>query len=123
MRRLCLLSLAVLFAGCAATTPLHPGEALAPGRQCTRLEAAARVHWNTFNPIDLQKKANKACSGGDLAACCAIPVAIPFTAAIGIAGAPVLIPIFMASPGIQIAGCVPQSAEAPSFTQESGRGD
>ncbi len=114
MRKLCAGILVLTLAGCATTREGRSSGQDAAGKEdCTRFEAAARAYGDVFNPVKMQKRAIEDCGRGDLGACVAAPVAIPFTTLVAVFGAPLLFPIFMASDNVYRRGC-PQLPGTPS---------
>jgi len=124
MRKLWAAILILTLAGCAsARGATLGGQGATTTEECTRLEAALRVYAKI--PIEIQEKAIEDCGRGDIRACVAVPVAIPYTLFVQVIAAPLLLPLFMLSPKVQRSGC-PQPAGASSAgatdlpTQSSG---
>lgn len=91
----CLLGCAATLAACASVRDDGPkGQTTAAQAECSRLESATRLwFFDAANPLKMQRRTVEDCGKGDVRACVAAPVAIPFTALVAIIGAPVILPL------------------------------
>jgi hypothetical protein len=94
------------------------------GYVCTRIGAATRAYVVNFaNPIKWQKQAIFDCQGGNMIACIGAPAVIPMMTFVGVAMAPLMIPIGMANDDIYRDGCPQTSAGTPGSNPQQGRAE